>query len=90
MRLPTANTLVRLMAFTDEKPEDYAALALDARAAAWMLYDHLMPEAPEDKFRFELRERWESMYPARRAQLRGKGVPWLRGLYLMAAAKSAA
>ena len=87
MRLPTANTLVRLMAFTDEKPKDYVALALDAQAAAWMLYDHLIGE---EKFRYELRERWASMYPARRAQLRGKGVPWLRELYFMALAKSAA
>lgn len=85
MRLPTANTLVRLMAFTDETPKDYAKLALDAQAAAWILHDHLIGE---DRFRYELRERWESMYPGRRAQLRGKGVPWLRELYVMALHRS--
>ena len=87
IRLPSERTLTRIMAFTDETPKDYVALALDAQAAAWVLYDHLIGE---EKFRYELRERWESMYPARRAQLRGKGVPWLRELYFMALVKSAA
>lgn len=88
MRHPvTGKTMDRLMAFHDGTPADWAALAFDAEAAAWMLYEHIMPEAP-DRFRYELRERWESMHGARRAALRGKGLDWLRQVRFNAACRA--
>jgi hypothetical protein len=84
MRHPvTGKTMDRLMAFHDGTPADWEALAFDAQAAAWNLHEHLMPEAP-DRFRYELRERWESMHGARRAALRGKDLDWLREVYFQA------
>ena len=91
MRLPTENYMTRLMAFTDEVPEAYGRLADDVAAALWMEHDQLVGEStrhPKGEFRWELRTRWESMYPARRAMLRRKSVPWLRELYVMALHRS--
>jgi hypothetical protein len=83
-RLPSERTLTRIMAFTDETKEDFARLAYDIQAAAWVQHEHLIGE---DRFRYELRERWEAMNGARRAALR-KPVPWLRELYAMALHRS--
>jgi hypothetical protein len=89
---PTDKTLDRLMAFHDHSPKGYAALAFDAQAAAWMLYDHIVfdgvIQGDQDRFRWELRERWEAMWPGRRSLLRGKGKDWLRAVYFLALAKS--
>lgn len=91
MKLPTENNLIRFMAFTEETPECYGRLADDVAAALWMEHEHLIGENarhPRGEFRWDLRARWESMFPARRSMLRRKTVPWLRELYVMALHRS--
>lgn len=88
MKPVTDDTIERLVAFHGHSPEDYRRLALDAQAACWVLYDHLVGDERLDVFRWEVRERWDAMNGARRSKFRRKGVPWLREVYTRALAKS--
>lgn len=84
MKPVTDGTIERLVAFHGHDASDYARLAFDARAALWVLYEKLIGD---DRFRYELRERWEQMDGARRSKFRRKGVPWLTEVHRLAVLK---
>lgn len=84
MRPVTDQTIERLVAFHGHTSADYARLAYDTQAAIWVLHEKLIGD---DRFRFELRERWEQMDGARRSKFRRKGVPWLMEVHRLAIQK---